>query len=114
MLQSNVLFNIHLIFILIFIVIIKELDPVVLFESVLCGFWALTLVMFACEAGQRTSNEADEIDDAFSQIDWYLLPVEVQRILPIMIIYMKEPIAVEFFGTLSCSREQFKKVSQIQ
>lgn len=83
-----------------------------LFESVFCGVWALNLVFTACEFGQRLSNAVSGIDDVLIQIDWYRLPIKIQRALPAIILYAQEPAAIDFFGSLSCSREQFKKVSQ--
>lgn len=65
----------------------------------------------ACELGQRFSNGFDEIDDTVGQLDWYLLPIIIQKILPGTIQYTQQRFAVTFFESFSCSREQFKKAS---
>ena len=77
-----------------------------------CAFWALTLVLICCELGQRLSNLISEINNSFDRIDWYLLPIEIQQMLPTIIMYTQKSFALNFFGTSSCSRKQFKKVRQ--
>lgn len=72
----------------------------------------MNLVLIACEAGHRVSDTFDEMDDTFEKIDWYLLPIEVQRMLPVILMYVQEPMVPEFFGSISCTREQLRKVSR--
>ena len=83
----------------------------VLIESILCGFWGTIIVFAACELGQRFSNAFIEIDDLIGQHDWYLFPIDIQQMLPTVIINVQEAIEVKFFGSVACCREQFKKVS---
>lgn len=82
----------------------------VLLESMFCGFWAFCLVLVICEAGQKLSDSFEEVEDDFGQIDWYLLPLEIQRMLPTILIYLQDPMVVRFFGSLTCCRELFKNV----
>lgn len=82
-----------------------------LWETIFCCFWALNLVFVSCELGQRYSNAFNEIGKVFGEIDWYLLPIKIQRILPIIMIYLQEQNEFNFFGKCSCSRKQFQKVS---
>lgn len=89
----------------------KRLDPLVLLESMFCGCWALSMVLIACEACQRLSDSFGKVSDAFEQIDWYLLPIGIQRMIPATTLFAQEPVLVSFFGSSSCTREQFRKVS---
>lgn len=82
-----------------------------LLEATFCGFWAVILVPFSCEFGQRLSEAFGEIEKVLVQLNWYLLPIEVQRMLPTIIIFSQKPLYVRFFGSISCHREQFQKVS---
>lgn len=86
-------------------------DTVMLWETIFCSFWAFNFVFVSCELGQRYSNKFNEIGKVFGKIDWYLLPIEIQRILPIIMIYLQEQNEFKFFGECSCSRKQFQKVS---
>lgn len=83
-----------------------------LLESVVFGIWALSLELVVCEFGQRMSDEYEGVEDALIRLDWYQLPTDNQRLLPIMFMYCQEPLILLFFGCLSVSRWQFKKVNQ--
>lgn len=74
-------------------------------------FYAFGIVFFVCELSERIINAFGKINDIIEQFDWYLFPVQMQRIMPVIIINAHEPIAIEYFGSRSCSREDFKKVS---
>lgn len=92
----------------------NEDNTVLLLEAMFYGIWAVNLVLAVCELGQRFSNSFSEIDDRIGKLDWYLLPIEVKRMLPTIILYAEQPLIVTFFGSMSCCREQFKKVCQGQ
>lgn len=83
----------------------------VLFESVSLSIGALLLVLLACEVGQRFTNAFSEVDDDLIHLDFYLLPEKDQRVLPMLITYSQQPLIAEFFGSLSVTRNQFKRVS---
>lgn len=82
-----------------------------LWESIFCGFWAFLLVFFANETGQRFSDVFGELQDVIHQLCWYSFPIKLQRILPVIIANAQQPIAIQFFGSTVCSRDQFKRVS---
>lgn len=81
-----------------------------LWETIFCGFLALNLIFVTCESGQRASNAFNKMGKIFAEIDWYLLPIQIQRMLPIIMIYSQDTIEIRFFGNISCSRIQFQKV----
>lgn len=83
----------------------------VFFVSVWYGFWASIMVFFASEIGDRISNAYEEIDDEMGQLDWYSLPPKIQIFLPTIIINTQQPMFIKCFGSATCSRETFKKVS---
>lgn len=87
-----------------------EIDSVMLFEAILCGFWSILVVFVACEFGQRFSDALDSCDDKLAQLDWYLVPRRIQRMLPMIILNSQQPMIVQCFGNVPCGRETFKKV----
>lgn len=90
----------------------NEIDSIMLFQSVFCGIWALILVFVTCEFMQRITNSYDAIDDAINNIDWYWVPTNM-HLVPIYLIslmYTQKPLQCQFFGTVSCSRDQFRRV----
>ena len=83
-----------------------------LLQSIFYGVLAIALVFSTCEIGQNLTNTFNEIEDAVYILDWYLYPIEIQQMLIPIMIYMQEPVFIKFFGSISCSEEQFKKVVQ--
>lgn len=73
-------------------------------------FYAFGIVFTVCELSERIINSFEQINDVVHQFEWYLFPVSIQRILPIFIINVHQPIDIAYFGSRSCSREAFKKV----
>lgn len=73
---------------------------------------AFNLVFIVCECAQRVTNAFGEINDVVGQFDWYLYPIEIQQLLIQLIKYAQKPITIAFFGSIQCSREQFRKVRQ--
>lgn len=74
-------------------------------------YWTLGTDFFYCEFGERMSEPFEKIDDAIDQLDWYTFPNEIKRMLPIIIMNVHETVDISAFGSISCSRETFKKVS---
>lgn len=62
--------------------------------------------------GQQFSTAIEGIDIAFSQLDWYSFPSEVQRILPPIMLITQQPNYIKCFGNVLCARKQFRKVSR--
>lgn len=77
---------------------------------ILIGIAALALVFIICELGQSLSNAFDEINVTINQFDWYLFPNEIQRVLPMIIAHAQQPVLVECFGSIACTRDAFKNV----
>lgn len=71
----------------------------------------MMLVLVSCEFGERCTESYDGVDVMIGQFKWYLLPIEIQRMLPTLIIKTHQPVLFRFFGSFACSREQFKKVN---
>lgn len=69
------------------------------------------LVFIACELCERVSNAFEEICTVIDQLDWYKYPSDIKRMLPMIMMNVQEPIAIECFGSISCSRKVFKQVS---
>lgn len=91
----------------------NEFDSLVLYESIALCFGAVILLLFACEICEQFSEAFDKVDQLVGQLDFYLLPLSVQRFLPIVIQYSQEPFVIAFFGSHCSNRTQFKKVSSI-
>lgn len=87
-----------------------NIDTLELLESTVYGLFAFTEVLFTAEIGQIFGNRFEEIDGKFNELDWYLFPMKIQRMLPIVMINMQQSCLIECFGSLTCSRETLKMV----
>ena len=84
---------------------------VMLLESIVYGVWAVNLVFAVCELGEQLCSNCNGIENEMVQMEWYLFPMKIQKILVPITIYAQKSVEIQFFGSLSCSREQFKRVS---
>lgn len=73
--------------------------------------WSFGFVYVVCELCQQTTDAYEEFEDILEQFSWYRFPDGIKRIMPMAIYFVQEPVAIECFGSLACSRETFKKVS---
>lgn len=67
-------------------------------------------VFIACELGERACEMFGSVDGTVAEIDWYLYPIEIKRILPVIMITTQKDIYIELFGSITASRETFKRV----
>lgn len=86
-------------------------DSTMLFLTIVDIFYSFGVVCLVCEIGQQISNAYDDIDDIINQLDWYLFPYQIQRMLPMVFINSQESVTLQCFGSISCDRDNSKKVS---
>lgn len=72
--------------------------------------YAFGALLVACELSQRVNVAFEECDKIIEQFDWYRFPLEIQRILPTIIIYAQRPVEIKCFGSMACNRAAFKDV----
>ena len=73
--------------------------------------YAFGVLFIGCELGQRIVLAFDECNDMIDQLEWYLFPMEIQKLLPIVNHFMQQPIEIKFFGSYMLNRDAFKYVS---
>lgn len=86
------------------------MDLPILIIQVIGAFFFLFVT---CEFGGRITIAHDEIDSAILQLRWYRFPVELKKILPVVILISHEEVELKGFGSVVCSRETFQKVSYL-
>lgn len=69
-------------------------------------FW---LYLF-CHFGDQTTERFGNIVDHFYQIEWYKLPLNEQKYLPLAIAVTQAGVYLRCFGSISCTHDTFKKV----
>lgn len=85
-------------------------DNIPLLILILNGIAVTTLVFVSCELGQWLTDTVDGIHATIEQFNWYLLPVRVRRMLLLIIVVVQQPVEVECFGSIKCTRDVFKSV----
>lgn len=92
--------------------------------------WSMSLAFVPCELGNRAMIEIYwrilyvinilgervtaayiAVCDAIDKLDWYAYPIEMQKTLPFILINAQQPVTLKCFGSISCGREVFKRVS---
>lgn len=76
-------------------------------------FASFGLVFIYCELCGRISTNFDEIKWQISQLNWYLFPMNMHRILPIVMINAQQPVYMECFGSIPSDRSTFQRVSKL-
>lgn len=66
------------------------------------------LVFISCELIGRINYGFEAIGNI--QHEWYLFPSNVQKMLPLILLYAQQPVNINCFGSIPCNRETFKKV----
>lgn len=72
--------------------------------------YSFIVMLISCDLGQRINLAFDECGEIIDQFDWYRLPIEIQRILPIIINFAQQPVDIKCFGSAACDRDTFKFV----
>lgn len=73
-------------------------------------FWSIVLVGVACNFGDMLTHEFEMIDCELCRCDWYLCPMDVQRLILIVSANTQRSPIVTGFGNVQCTRESFKGV----
>lgn len=82
----------------------------ILFVTIFYASYAFGILFLACEVGHQMSDAFENIWNTIDQFEWHLHPYELLRTLPTIMIIAQQPVDLEFFGSIACSRSSFKKV----
>lgn len=79
--------------------------------TISCGIEGLVVVLICCELNQRSSDAFEQIEFTIDEWHWHLFPIEMQKMLLVIIANAQKPVEFECFGSITCSRTVFRKVS---
>lgn len=74
-------------------------------------FWSFALIFFFCHSCQSVTDRFSQLDNAVYHCEWHSYPIKVQRILPIIMLALQQPVVFHGFGNVFYTREAFKNVS---
>lgn len=72
--------------------------------------YSFVLLFILCELGERVRIRFEEIDNEINNMNWYLYPIKIQRMLPTMQMMSQQDVQLTAFGNFPCSRDNFKRV----
>lgn len=73
-------------------------------------FWSFVQIFVFCNLGESVSALFSQIDNLFYCCDWYTFPTDIQRILPTVMMAAQQPVDIQGFANLKCTRDAFKRV----
>lgn len=77
-------------------------------------FWSFIMIYVYCEMGQNVTDQLDNHEYELGQSNWYLFPIELQRIHSIVLAIAQHPTTINGYGNIVCSREAMKLVIRCQ
>lgn len=63
-----------------------------------------------CHFGSHLTEQFDHFGDAVYQLDWYMLSLEQQKLLPTLLALINKPVFLEGYGGIQCTWQLFTKV----
>lgn len=87
--------------------VIGIIQVVILIFGALCPFFLL------CHFGGNVTNRFEKVGDDVYQLEWYNLPIEMQKQLPIIMASAQKPIYIRGYGDTRSTYFVFKKVFRI-
>lgn len=86
-------------------------DSILIYRICFTIFWTFAFLFCMCEFGYMVTNQFDMFDDAIGYCKWYLLPIDMKRMIVILMANHQRPITIHGSGNILCTRIAFKKVS---
>lgn len=83
----------------------------VLLKTILEVIYPFGVLFTMCELAHRYIQAFDECDEMVDQFDWYIFPVKIQRMMPLILNFTQQSNEIKCFGSAACNREAFKYVS---
>lgn len=73
--------------------------------------WSFVLIYMACDFGEAITTQYTAIDYSICECDWYSFPLEIQKMLPMVMMSTQKAMIVQVFGKVACTRETFNRVN---
>lgn len=73
-------------------------------------FSAVCWLLLFCLFGNYVTTRFEDESNAVYQLDWYLMPLDMQKNLPMFITSAQKSVYLRGFAGAQCTREVFKQV----
>lgn len=89
-----------------------ETSNLLLLEVAVSGICALLPILsMICYVGEGVRTKYLQLNDAIYDVSWYLYPVKLEKLVPLMLMHAEKPAKFESVGGLDCSLETLKTVT---
>lgn len=80
--------------------------------NVVCYYisWIVTFDFVVCELGQWVTGRFETLSLELSLCNWYAFPIEMQRVYLNFLLDSQQPVEIQSYPGIVCSRDTFKKV----
>lgn len=86
-------------------------DPIALVITLFMSFWSFMAILGFCLLGEIVTIQFDRFNETLcTNTNWYLLPIEMQRMLVVFIAFAQHSVIIRGSGQIVCRLEAFKKV----
>lgn len=89
------------------------LNTVELLIISLITFHGFIEIFLYCVLGQMVTDQFENYNQSLGQSNWYLFPIEMQKVYILVMANAQEPSLIRGFGNIECTRETLKKVSKL-
>lgn len=67
-------------------------------------------IFLFCYFGDLLTAKFETISEMFYQCNWYLMMLDIQKLMPTILCVAQEPVYLSGIGNISCTRVVFKRV----
>lgn len=80
-------------------------------NPIMAVLWTNVMIFTHCEFGERVTLEFNVFHDELCHSDWYMFPMEMQKMLLIILSSTQQPAAIQGYANSECTRGAFKTVN---
>lgn len=84
-----------------------------IFVTLCALLWQFLSNLVYCEFGENVTHHFNLFDDELERCNWYLFPIDLQRLILITMLGSQQPEVIQGFANTACTRIAFKRVSVI-
>lgn len=86
-------------------------NVVQLMSALVLLFWSFLVILLLCNFGEQVSSEFELIYNDVYDCDWYTFPIEIQRMVLLIMVSSEKPAVFQGFGNFLLKRETSKMVN---
>lgn len=79
----------------------------------ICMICSLAAILIVCEFGHQLTSQFNRFDERLCHSKWYLLPMDLQKMLVIVMTNTQQPAYLHSYGNIELTRNSFKEVCHI-